>query len=584
MREAAGERRAGMEAYDYIIVGAGSAGCVLAERLTASGRNKVLLIEAGGSDDRFWIKVPLGYAKTYSDPAVNWCYTASVDPGLNDRRIFWPRGRVIGGSSSINAMAYLRGLPQDFDDWERAGAKGWNWQTVRAAFEVLETHVGPDRAGNSRTSGHGPVQVADCSDRMHPFSEHFLQAARDMGWPVPSHLNGSVHEGIARLRSTMKDGRRWSAADAFLRPALRRSNLHVLKNALVRRIVFQGRQAVGVAYCAQGETHIVRCGREVLLSAGAVNSPQLLQLSGIGPSALLQRLGITVRHALENVGQGLQDHLCISHIFHATEPTLNNRLGSWSGQFLAGLAYVLLRRGPLSVPVNQVGGFVRSSKDAGDAIQVYCNPMSYRVGAKGPEIDSTAGFSLATQPCRPTSRGEIAIVSNDPEIAPAIRPNSLSTDYDREQAIAAGRLLERLAATASIRAVTRARTVPGTLPMSDSDRLEDFRARATSVYHASCTCRMGTDAKTSVVDWQLRVHGAAGLRVIDASAFPNVTSGNTNAPVMMLAARAADMILERAAGPDAVPVMSSMPDQGHPRTAVVAGKNHIKSPAAVGAK
>ncbi len=573
-----------MEAYDYIIVGAGSAGCVLAERLTASGRLKVLLIEAGGSDERFWIKVPLGYAKTYSDPVVNWCYTASADCGLNGRRIFWPRGRVLGGSSSINAMTYLRGLPQDFNDWEQAGAKGWNWQTVRAAFEAMETHVGPASAGTSRTTGHGPVQVADCSDRMHPFSDHFLRAAQDMGWYVPSHLNGSVHEGIAKLRSTMKYGRRWSAADAFLGPALKRDNLCVITNALVRRIVFQGNRAIGVEYCAQGTTHIVNCGREVLLSAGAVNSPQLLQLSGIGPATLLQQLGIEVRHALEEVGQGLQDHLCIAHNFRATEPTLNNRLGNWPGKFLAGLAYVLLRRGPLSVPVNQVGGFVRHSKDSTDAIQVYCNPMSYRVGANGPSIDPVAGFSLAAQPCRPTSRGEVAIVSSDPEFAPAIRPNSLSTAYDCEQAVEAGRLLGRLAATPSIRAVTRSRTLPETLPKSDSEWLEDFRARATSVYHASCTCRMGADAKTSVVDWQLRVHGVHGLRVIDASAFPNVTSGNTNAAVMMLAARAADMILARNASLDVVPEISSTPVEGHSRSTLAAGDHPAKTPAAVGAK
>ena len=540
---------ADMETYDYIVVGAGSAGCVLADRLTASGRFRVLLIEAGGSDDRFWIKVPLGYGMTYADPAVNWCYTASIDPGLNHRRNFWPRGRVLGGSSSINALAYLRGLPHDFDDWERAGATGWNWETARAAFQTLETHVGPNSDEITRSDRRGPVHVADCSERMHPFSDHFLQAAKEMGWRRPRHLNGRAHEGIVRLRSTLRNRRRWSAADAFLRPAERRSNLRIVKQALVRRIVFDGHRAVGVEYSASGGLHTATCGREVILSAGAVNTPQLLQLSGVGSPALLQHHGIQVRHALNQVGKGLQDHLAISHVFRASEPTLNNRLGNWPGKIIAGLEYVLFRRGPLSVPVNQVGGFVRATGNDPVDMQIYCNPMSYRPTSIGPVIDAEAGFSLSAQPCRPTSRGEIAVVSSDPEVAPAIRPNSLSTEYDRQQAIKAGRLLERLAATPALQAVTQSRLAPGISEMSDDELLEDFRARAASVFHASCTCRMGQDPGTSVVDPQLRVHGLAGLRVIDASAFPNVTSGNTNAPVMMLAARAAQMIIDNALSP-----------------------------------
>lgn len=572
-----------METCDYIIVGAGSAGCVLAERLTASGRNKVLLIEAGGSDDRFWIKVPLGYGKTYSDPAVNWCYTAATDPGLNHRRAFWPRGRVIGGSSSINALAYMRGLPHDFDDWERAGAYGWNWETVRPAFTALESHVEPDSDGKRQINGQGPVQVADCSDRMHPFSNHFIQAAREMGWSVPRHLKGGVHEGVVKLRSTMKDGRRWSAADAFLAPAQKRKNLHVVKYALVERIVFDGRRAVGVAYRTKGEAHIARCWREVIVSAGAVNSPQLLQLSGIGPAALLRRHGIKVRNALEPVGKGLQDHLCISHVFRATEPTLNNCLGNWSGKLFAGLEYVLLRRGPLSVPINQVGGFVHSTDDGPADTQIYCNPISYRAGAKRHVIDAEPGFSLAAQPCRPTSRGEISIVSSNPEVAPAIRPNSLSTDHDCEQAIKAGRLLHRLSATPALQSVIAARLDPRSTQMSDKDVLEDFKARAASVYHASCTCRMGSDSKTSVIDPRLQVHGIEDLRVIDASAFPNVTSGNTNAPVMMLAARAADIILERAAKPTTPANIKPMPERGDNTTTSVADRNRSKPLTPVGA-
>lgn len=521
-----------MDKYDFIIVGAGSAGCVLANRLSACGRHKVLLIEAGSSDRRFWIKVPLGYGKTYDDPAVNWCYTAAVDAGLANRAAFWPRGRVIGGSSSINAMAYLQGLPHDFDDWETAGAEGWNWETVRDTYADLEGDATPGR-----------VHISDVSARMHPFSSHFLKAAEQAGWPLHDDLNGAAREGIARLRSTTKNGRRWSAADAFLRPAMKRPNLRVVSSAMVERVTLENGVATGVEYRVPGQLHCARAGCEVIVSAGAVNSPQLLQLSGIGPADLLRCHGIEVQHDLGQVGRGLQDHLGISYQFTATEPTLNNRLGNWPGKIAAGMRYLLTRSGPLSVPVNQVSGFVRSDPDKPADIQLYCNPMSYNVQPDGsPNVASQAGFLICAQPSRPSSRGEVAIQSADPRMAPAIQPNSLSTNEDCAKAIAAGRIAQKLAETPAIRAVVK--DGPDIAAMSDEAILEDFRQRAGSIYHASCTCRMGRTAQDSVLDARLRVHGVAGLRVIDASSFPNVTSGNTNAPVMMLAARGAEMILQ----------------------------------------
>jgi choline dehydrogenase len=534
-----------VETYDFIVVGAGSAGCVLADRLSASGRHKVLLIEAGGSDRRFRIKVPLGYGKTYDDPSLNWCYTAKADPGLANRTTFWPRGRVIGGSSSINAMAYLQGLPHDFDDWETAGAVGWNWQSVRATYSQLETQVAPSEA---EKPSFGRVHVSDTSARMHPFSAHFLQAARQAGWPVVDDLNGSKREGIARLRSTVKNGRRWSAADAFLRPALKRNNLRVVSNALVERVVLQNGVATGVEYTQGTQRVQARAAREVIVSAGAINSPQLLQISGIGPAEVLQRHGIKVHANLSQVGQGLQDHLGISYQFAATEPTLNNSLGNWPGKIAAGLQYLLTRAGPLSVPINQVSGFVRSDQGQRADLQMYCNPMSYTMRADGkPDVASKAGFLICAQPCRPTSRGEVTITSADPKVGPDIRPYSLSTNDDCALAIAAGRAAQKLAGTPAIQSVSR--DGPDIAAMSDNDLLADFQARAGSVYHASCTCRMGASEKSSVLDARLRVHGVAGLRVIDASSFPNVTSGNTNAPVMMLAARGAEMILQDTAHP-----------------------------------
>ncbi|OOG62316.1 choline dehydrogenase [Sinorhizobium sp. A49] len=530
-------------AFDYIIVGAGSAGCVLANKLSENPRHKVLLIEAGGSDARFWIKVPLGYAKTFADRAVNWSYSTQPDPGLNGRKAYWPRGRVIGGSSSINAMAYLRGLPHDFDDWERAGATGWNWEVVRKTYEALECQV-----EGAIEKGSGPLVVSDVSAGMHPFVRNFLDAAREMGWTVARNLNGEDAEGLMRMRSTVRKGRRWSAADAFLRPAMKRSNLRVISRAFVEKLIVENKRAAGVQFRSGGVQHIVGANKEVILSAGAINSPQILQLSGIGPAALLEAHGITVLHELPEVGQGLQDHLAVSQYYRATEPTLNNTLGAGLGRMLAGLRYILTRKGPLSVPVNQISGYVRSSPESEvPDVQVYCNPMSYITHTSGAvAVDPAPGFLLCVQPSRPTSRGQVTIASANPADQPLIQPNSLATTRDCETVIKASRLLKQLAQTKAIRAVTKVPLQPDISTMDDAALLENFRSRAGTVFHPSCTCRMGHDASDSVLDARLRVHGMKGLRVVDASAFPNITSGNTNGPTIMLAARAAELILQDA--------------------------------------
>lgn len=534
--------------FDYIIVGAGSAGCVLADCLTRNGRTTVLVIEAGGSDARFWIKVPVGYGFTFSDPRVNWRYSAEPDPGLNARVGYWPRGRVIGGSGSINAMAWVCGQAHDFNDWEGAGAAGWNWSTAQPVFERLVSHseTGPD--GRARIRGSGPLRVSDLSARMHPFSSRFLEAAQELGWPLTDDMNGDQPEGLSRYRSTVRNGIRCSPADAFLRPALRRGNVRVLKHALVERLLIRDGQATGVQYSLGNRTMTAHARGEVIVSAGAVNSPQLLQLSGIGPAGLLRSHGIDVVSDLSQVRRGLQDHLAITHHFIATEPTLNTLLSRRSGQFRAGLQYLLTRRGPLSVPVNQVGGFIRSEGTAVvPDMQVFCNPVSYSTQPGGaPRMDHDPGFILSAQPCRPTSRGEIMIASADPREAPLIQPNSLSTEADRAAAVRAGRLLRLLAGTPTIRRVTRAPKPPDISVMTDAEMLENFRDRAATVFHPCCTCRMGDDPAASVLDERLRVHGIGRLRVVDASSFPNITSGNINAPTMMLAMRAADLILEDA--------------------------------------
>ena len=533
--------------FDYVVVGAGSAGCVLANRLSESGTYTVALLESGGSDARFWVKVPLGYAVNITNPSLNWGLRTEPDDGLNARSIVWPRGRLIGGSSSINAMTYMRGLAQDFDDWSLAGASGWDWDNVRPVYDRLETQSELTPTGR-RTRGNGPVWVSDLSNRMAPFSQIFLDASRDVGHNVISDLNADGADGIGYYRSTVRGSFRWSSADAFLRPAKRRQNLRIIRHADVTHLMVEDGKVTGAAFVRDRKANKITARKEVILCAGAINSPKLLQLSGIGPAALLKSHGIPVIRDLPQVGRGLQDHLAISYQFGTTEPTLNNQLSGIFGKLLMGAKYLLTLNGPLSVPVNQVGGFVRSTpgKSLPD-MQVYFNPASYVMTSSGKAVlDRTSGYQISAQPCRPTSRGHIEIASSDPHVAPRIQPNSLSTATDKTAAVQAGKVLQKMAASDSLKAVTTQAKMPDLMSLSDESLLADFQQRASTVYHPTCTCRMGQDDQTSVLDSRLRVHGIAGIRVVDASAFPNITSGNTNAPTMMLAMRAADMILEDA--------------------------------------
>ncbi|MCH8465247.1 MAG: GMC family oxidoreductase N-terminal domain-containing protein [Roseinatronobacter sp.] len=527
--------RGAVAEYDYIIIGAGSAGCVLADRLSADTRNRVLVLETGGSDRHFWVKVPLGYAFAYTDPRISVQCKTEADPGLAGRYNSWPRGQVVGGCSSINAMAYMRGLPHDFDDWEKAGAQGWGWATVSNLYD--------SREAKGQDNSTGPIHISDLSHEMHPFSQLFLKAAAEAGWPVLDDLN-TAQAGLGRYQSTVWKGRRWSAADAFLRPALQRKNLRLETRAKAQRIEIEAGEAKAVIYRQHGRLVRARARREVILSAGAVHSPQLLQLSGIGPGAVLQAQGIAVHNARAEVGRGLQDHLAITYSFAAYPKTLNATLGVSYWRFLSGLRYLATRRGPLCVPVNQVGGYISSNAQALPDTQIYCNPMVYTYGPKGPTVPRESGYILSAQPCRPTSRGEIRITSPIADDQPGIWPNSLATDEDCANVIRAGRLLQRLAKSDTLMQARRAPIGPDLLALDEDELLADFRARASTVFHPSCTCRMGADPARSVLDQRLRVHGMRRLRVVDASAFPNITSGNTNAPTMMLAARAAALILE----------------------------------------
>lgn len=536
-----------MEEFDYIIVGAGSAGCVLADRLSSDGRNRVLVIEAGGSDRRLWIKLPIGYGRIFFDERVNWKYETEADKGTNGRKSYWPRGKVLGGSSSINALVYFRGLPNDFDDWKAAGATGWGWDDVRPEFEKIERRIAIDGA----VTGNGPVAVSDVTDRAHKANRFFFHASQQVGLPQTQDFNGISPEGVGYYQLNTQNGMRWSAADAFLRPALKRPNVKLVKNAVVEQVLFHGKKATGVAYKQGCGVVQAKARKEVILSAGAVNSPQLLQLSGIGPGSLLQEMGIETVHANDAVGGNLQDHIAVSYFYKATEPTLNNELAPWYGKVWAGMKYVLARRGPLSLSVNQCGGFVRSSADAPHAdMQLYFNPVTYTTAPVGkrPIInpDPFAGFIISFQPSRPTSRGRIDIHTPHATDRPRIQPRYLTTNKDLEDVIAGGRLVKSMVLADSMRPLIKEAMPPSLETMSDDEIVADFRERCGTVFHPVSTCAMGDNPETSVVDSDLKVRGVEGLRVVDASVFPNITSGNTNAPTIMVAHKAATAILQNA--------------------------------------
>lgn len=537
--------------FDYIIVGAGSAGCVLAERLTANGRNTVLVLEAGGSDRRFFVHMPLGYGKLFYNPSVNWMYRAEPDPGLAGQSDFWPRGKILGGSSSINAMVYIRGHWQDFEDWKRAGNPGWGWGDVLPAYRALEDY---DQGADEFRGSGGPLRVTTPGADLHPLCDPFVRATEKTGLNYNRDFNGADQEGVGYYQLTTRGGRRLSAARAFLRPAMKRKNLRVETHAMVTGLLFEeGRRAVGVEYERHGATVSVKAGREVILSGGAINSAQLLQLSGIGPGTQLKSHGIAVREDNANVGANLQDHVGINYTWRMKVPTLNDALRPWWGKLRVGMRYLLTRGGPLSLSVNQGGGFFRTSPDLDRPnMQLYMQAFSTLIPKEGERPlltpDPFPGLSLGLSNCRPTSRGEIMIRSPDPRQSPRITPNAYGTDHDIQEMLAAVKYLRVIAAQEPLASLMAEELRPGPSVQSDEDLIGDIRLRSGTVYHPSCTCRMGPDPASSVVDPRLRVHGFEGLRVCDASAFPSLIAGNTNAPAMMMGWKGAELILADAAG------------------------------------
>ena len=531
--------------FDYIIIGAGSAGCVLADRLSASGRHRVLVLEAGGSDKRFWIQTPIGYGKAFYDEKVNWKYITEPDAGINNRRSYWPRGKVIGGSSSINAMVYIRGQQQDYEDWRELGNPGWGWQDVLPYFRKSETF---SDGGDEYRGDSGPLYVNNVSSQYHPLCHSFFEAARQNGIDYNPDFNSGDQEGVGFYQITTRDGRRMSAARAYLHPALKRPNCNVITQAQVTRILFTDRIANGVEYIRNGQTRQLKANREVIVSAGAINSPQLLQLSGIGDAGLLQSFGIEPLHQLPGVGRNLQDHLDYSIYYRSRVPTLNDKLRPWTGKLLAGIQYLLLRNGLLSLSINQAGGFVRSHPSRPRPnMQMYFAAMTYTRAPPGErpllQPDPFPGFLNSIGLTRPSSRGHLQIDSPEPTTPVKIYPNYLSSGDDITQMLEGARLLRQLASMPALAELIESETKPGHAVQSDDQFIGDIRARADTVFHPSCTCMMGPDPATAVVDAKCRVYGVDRLRVVDTSIFPTVTSGNTNAPTIMVAEKAADMIL-----------------------------------------
>jgi len=521
---------------DFVIVGAGSAGCVMAARLSEDPRTRVVLLEAGPPDTHFWIHVPLGYGKTITDKRVNWCY--ETEPDLSGRRFFWPRGKVLGGSSSINGLVYIRGQHEDFDHWRQLGNTGWSFDDVLPYFRRAEDKLG----GGSEFHGTGgPLAVSD----IHPYdpiSKAFIKSAIDLGFPRNDDFNGATQEGVGYYHLTTRNGRRCSTAVGYLRPAMKRTNLRVITNALTESVILEGRRAVGVTFRENGVVRSVRAAREVILCGGAINSPQLLLLSGIGPSAHLAAHGIAVRHELPGVGRSMQDHYQARIVEKCRFPiTVNDIMLSKTAMLRTGLQYFLQRKGPLTIAAAQAGLFARTRPELATPDVQYATVI-FSADRPAEGLHKFSGFSLVVYQLRPESRGYLELKSANPADSPAMHPNYLATETDRRTVVDALKLGRRLLGTADMQHFITSEYIPGDAVQTDAELLDYAKQYGGTVFHPTSTCKMGSDPM-AVVDAELRVHGIEGLRVVDASIMPAVVSGNTNAATIMIAEKAADLVL-----------------------------------------
>ncbi|MCU0500376.1 MAG: choline dehydrogenase [Anaerolineae bacterium] len=526
---------------DYVIVGAGSAGCVLANRLSARPDVKVILLEAGGRDWNPWIHIPVGYFKTMHNPAVDWCYRTQPDPGLNGRRLDWPRGKVLGGSSSLNGLLYVRGQPQDYDRWAQLGNPGWGWEDVLPLFKRSENQ---QRGADAFHGDKGPLSVSDMR-LSRPICDAWIEAAQAAGYPFNPDYNGVTQEGVSFFQLTTRNGRRCSSAVAFLNPARGRHNLTIVTRAAACRILLDGRRAVGIAYRdVGGVEHVVRARAEVILSSGAIGSPQLLMVSGIGEATQLQEHGIGVVHALRGVGKNLQDHLQARLVFKCNEPTLNDEVRSLINKARVALQYALYRAGPMTMAASLATGFIRTGDHVETPdIQFHVQPWS--ADSPGAGVHPFSAFTMSVCQLRPESRGEIRLASSDAAVYPSIHPNYLSTPTDCRTIVEGVRIARRIARKAPLAHKISEEFRPNkTLSLDDFEGTLDWvRNNSTTIYHPTGTCKMGR-GDDAVVDARLRVHGIDGLRVADCSIMPEIVSGNTNAPAIMIGEKASDMILE----------------------------------------
>lgn len=529
--------------FDYVIVGAGSAGCVLANRLSESGRYTVCLLEAGPADTSPWIHLPIGYAKTMFHKTLNWGFYTDPDPGMLNRRIYWPRGRVLGGSSSINGLIYVRGQRADYDLWAAQGNTGWSWEDCLPYFRKLERNdLGP---GPTRGTD-GPVWCSSIKAR-HELVEAFIEAGKRKGLPQRQDFNTGDQEGVGYYQLTTRNGLRCSSAVAYLRPAKLRSNLTIMTDSYVTRVLFDGKRATGVKVGQPGSMRTIKARKEVLLTAGALQSPQLLQLSGIGPSDLLQQHGIPVVHASPGVGENLQDHLQIRLIYEVSRPiTTNDDLRTLFGKARIGLQWLLRRSGPIAIGINQGAMFCKVlAESATPDVQFHFATLSADMAGGNPHPFPGCTYSVCQ--LRPESRGHVRIRSTNPYEAPAMQPYYLSTELDRRTAIAAVRYARDLAATSPLSDLMKKEFRPGTDAQTDDEILHFCREYGATIFHPSGTAKMGPDNDPmAVVDPRLRVRGVQGLRVVDCSIMPTLVSGNTNIPIIMVAEKASDMILEDA--------------------------------------
>jgi len=527
----------GIDTYDYIVVGAGSAGCVVANRLSTDPSNRVLLLEAGGKDTNPWIHIPVGYFKTMHDPTLDWCYVTHPDPGIAGRQLQWPRGKVLGGSGSLNGLLYVRGQREDYDRWQELGNTGWGFDDVLAYFKKSEDQ---ENGADDYHGVGGPLKVSNLRLRRE-IADRFIAAAEESGIPRNPDYNGANQEGVAYFQQTAHKGFRWSTARGFLGSAKKRANLRIEVRAQVTGLTFDGRRATGIEYRKAGQPCNAVARREIILCAGTIGSPQILQCSGVGNGELLQELGIPLVHALPGVGQALQDHLQVRLVYKTNLPTLNDEVNNPLQKMWIGLQYLSTRTGPMTLAASQVAIFTRSHAAANRPdIQFHMQPLSADKPGDGPHKFSA--FTASVCQLRPESRGSINIVSPDPMVYPKIDPNYLSTEGDRQIAVAGVKVARRIVDSPAIRSCIIDEYVPGRAYQTDEELLQAVRLHSQTIYHPTSTCRMGRD-ELAVVDERLRVKGVEGLRIADASIMPEIVSGNTHAPTVMIGEKASDMIL-----------------------------------------